>query len=436
MCVIAIKPQGVGMIQDKILQQMWDYNKDGAGYMYPDNGKVVVSKGYMNFEDFKRSLDALPNKDDLPLVLHFRITTHGGTSPENTHPFPVSSKEEHLKALDVRANLAMAHNGIISSVPKHDTNSDTQMFIKDVISPLSKLGDSDFLTTYSTLINYGIGASKLAFMDGNGDITKFGTWQEKEGVHYSNLNHEPRAAVSYYYNGTYNNKQTTKTSYLSSLKKEDMVNGDYFQVSEFLSVTMQSTYQVFPGDIVRYFEDSLTGKRSMVNMYTGDYIEHVIYHGYLEKISKKEVARLSPYFYSDYSSDKRTVFDYEPKNELIVKAEPTKFDTGIVTSAWLSNKGKPKKMTRKLKRIKVGTEITYVTKQDNLETSTINTDSWYYDLDKDLIYILLGGILTPLTDAVFTEHLNKSGDIFIKSEDKMFRGTKTFRGALFYERVI
>lgn len=200
MCVIMIKPKGKEMVDQSTLKQMWERNKDGAGFMYLNKeNKVVISKGYMTFEDFERGLNGVDDIDSVnetPMILHFRITTHGGTSPENTHPFPVSSKVEHLQALEVSCKLGMVHNGVINSVDTSKDLSDTMMFIKDVIAPLRKV-DKDFLNTFQKLISYGIGASKLAFLDSNGEITTFGTFQEVDGYQYSNLNHVPSKVTTY-----------------------------------------------------------------------------------------------------------------------------------------------------------------------------------------------------------------------------------------------
>lgn len=213
MCVIMVKPKGKEMVSKEIRRQMWDRNKDGAGFMYLNKDKkVIISKGFMTFDDFEKGLSSVKdvkNIKDTPMVLHFRITTHGGTSPENTHPFPISSVESHLQALDVSCNLAMAHNGVINSVETSATLSDTMMFIKTIVSPLSKL-DKEFLTSYEKFIKYGIGASKLAFLDNTGKITTIGDFKDVDGYLYSNTNHVPYVP--------------TKTTYSSHLYRRGKAN--------------------------------------------------------------------------------------------------------------------------------------------------------------------------------------------------------------------
>ena len=52
MCIIAIKPAGKEMIPDDIIENMFDYNSDGAGFMYPDLCAVRIRKGFMKLKEF------------------------------------------------------------------------------------------------------------------------------------------------------------------------------------------------------------------------------------------------------------------------------------------------------------------------------------------------------------------------------------------------
>ena len=44
MCIIAAKPAGVNMPDDKILENMWNRNDDGAGFMYAVAGYLLAAK--------------------------------------------------------------------------------------------------------------------------------------------------------------------------------------------------------------------------------------------------------------------------------------------------------------------------------------------------------------------------------------------------------
>lgn len=225
MCVIAVKPKDVDMPNEENLKRMWTTNKDGAGFMYTDNNKVRIEKGFMTFEELKSSLNMLSDRlkdsgktlKDIPIIMHFRITTHGGTSRANTHPFPITGEEKYLKALDVRAPMGVAHNGIIRSVDDEKDVSDTMVYIRDVLYPLSKLSKT-YVDKYKKLIETTIGYSKLAFLSGDGTINMIGDFKQsenKDGLYYSNLNHEPAKTYKYDYTNYYpkTKKELTKEDY-------------------------------------------------------------------------------------------------------------------------------------------------------------------------------------------------------------------------------
>ena len=52
MCIIVSKNIGVEIPSERVLKNCFDYNNDGAGFMYNFNGKVYMEKGYMNFRNF------------------------------------------------------------------------------------------------------------------------------------------------------------------------------------------------------------------------------------------------------------------------------------------------------------------------------------------------------------------------------------------------
>ena len=210
MCVVAIKKVGVAFPNDTSIKAMWDTNSDGAGIMYALDNKVYIEKGFMKLADMNKAINDLSKKlkkrdmtiNDLPMVLHFRITTHGGTSPEMTHPFPISSQEKHLKALDLTCDLALAHNGIISSVPVQAGLSDTATYIANVLTPLAYLNKDFYINKEGkAIMENTIGASKFAILDKNGNIEtigdfKYGTKNDTDKILFSNLSHEWDTAFS------------------------------------------------------------------------------------------------------------------------------------------------------------------------------------------------------------------------------------------------
>ena len=140
MCIIVYKPTTAKMPSKKTLQQCWFNNRDGAGYMFPSKGNVIIKKGFMKFKEFYSNLqtDLKRYGEFTPFVLHFRIQTQGGVNPQYTHPFPLSADMDDLKKLRVKTEIGIAHNGIIDiTSEKYSTTvkySDTMKFITDYLT--------------------------------------------------------------------------------------------------------------------------------------------------------------------------------------------------------------------------------------------------------------------------------------------------------------
>lgn len=236
MCVIAIKYSGINIPNEVNIQDMWDRNSDGAGFMYVLKGAVNIEKGFMTLKDFNRGLAYAEKKIiasgttvlDTPMILHFRIGTHGGNIPANTHPFPVVPSLEHLKALDVITDLGIVHNGIIDSVKPRTGISDTMEYIKSIICPIRSLS-KDFLENPQVieLFEKTIAGSKLAFLDGEGKIKTVGTFVESneddlKGIKYSNLHHE----ISWgNYLSNYTNTQSSFSNLIVKRIPDDIMKG-------------------------------------------------------------------------------------------------------------------------------------------------------------------------------------------------------------------
>lgn len=189
MCIIAAKPAGAKMPEQKYINNMFANNKDGAGFMYAHDGKVYIEKGFMNQEAFEERLEELSkvyDMDKLPMVMHFRITTHGGTKPENCHPFPVSDSIGHLKKLRTRTDLGVAHNGIITIDCRNKDISDTMEYVASQMAPLKRTvpkfyKNKDLLEMISNAIG-----SKMVILNGKGEMVFIGNFEETDGVKYSN----------------------------------------------------------------------------------------------------------------------------------------------------------------------------------------------------------------------------------------------------------
>ena len=232
MCVIVAKKMGIELPSKKILENCFDVNPDGAGLMYVnENKKIVIEKGFMTFEAFYKKLTELNKKYDLKkkaLVMHFRITTQGGTSPENCHPFPVTDDEKKLKATYLECNdVAFAHNGIISLYSMRDDKgmSDTMLLSKELLYPLFNYNKKFYKQEHNQeLIEEIIGTDKIAFLDNEEKIITIGEFKEDEGVLYSNLNHKKNYNYyNYNYNDYYNYDNYSYNNYNNHELLEELI---------------------------------------------------------------------------------------------------------------------------------------------------------------------------------------------------------------------
>ena len=232
MCVIVAKKMGIELPSKKILENCFDVNPDGAGLMYVnENKKIVIEKGFMTFEAFYKKLMELDKKYDLKkkaLVMHFRITTQGGTSPENCHPFPITDDEKKLKATYLECNdVAFAHNGIISLYSMRDDKgmSDTMLLSKELLYPLFNYNKKFYKQEHNQeLIEEIIGTDKIAFLDNEEKIITIGEFKEDEGVLYSNLNHKKNYNYyNYNYNDYYNYDNYSYNNYNNHELLEELI---------------------------------------------------------------------------------------------------------------------------------------------------------------------------------------------------------------------
>ncbi len=236
MCVIASKPMGVVMPNEATISKMWEKNPDGAGFMYTVKKRVYIEKGFMNLKELLNALAGLEKRikkldeslTDIPVVLHFRITTHGGTSPENTHPFPISPDQTLLTALELSSNVAFAHNGIIDSVSAYGSLSDTQIYSRDILSPLYKYDKQFFKNVHiQELMENTINGSRLVFLDREGTLTYVGKWEEVDGIKYSNLNHTYTPTYNYRSYTHFDSSFTSPYNSMTKAEKEEIVNRSY-----------------------------------------------------------------------------------------------------------------------------------------------------------------------------------------------------------------
>ena len=181
MCIAIYKPEGK-ILSQATLTECYDSNPDGAGFMYAENKKLHIEKGFFSFQSF---YDAFKKHENKQTVLHFRIKTHGKIDTTNCHPFAVNNA------------IGFVHNGIISGFG--DANhSDTIGFNQSILQPLvSKWGNlALFQDPIIDLIEGRIGYSKLVFLDrhGNHKIMNEHKGEWDDGIWYSNNSYKPYVA--------------------------------------------------------------------------------------------------------------------------------------------------------------------------------------------------------------------------------------------------
>lgn len=257
MCIIVAKNKGVALPTKKTLEQCFERNKDGAGIMYVKNNKVIIEKGLMTFQDFYKKLKSIKKEfgGDLTnkaIVMHFRIGTHGENDKATTHPFPISSNFNDLRATYFETDLGMAHNGIMSAYNYDRTLSDTQSFIKDYVSVFKELNKKFYLNNKVMEIisnEANISSNKLCFLDNKENIYWYGNKVIDNGVIYSNETYKPytyKSYRSYSYDYDYWYGKDYKSSYSKPKTKsytiDDFIKnrveyellqvGDYYQTNE------------------------------------------------------------------------------------------------------------------------------------------------------------------------------------------------------------
>jgi hypothetical protein len=156
MCLAIAKPARA-VIPVEHLEAGYESNPHGCGFCYPEGGKVVVVKGLLKFEDF---LKQYKEKEHLPMLVHFRMSTHGKPNFINCHPFSM-----------LNGKYALIHNGVIPISLQYPELSDTGNFSKLVMEPMLKAGIDLAKPAFVYLVEQCIGScNKVCVMDEKGRI--------------------------------------------------------------------------------------------------------------------------------------------------------------------------------------------------------------------------------------------------------------------------
>lgn len=188
MCLIVVKtPQSRWTAEAfERLEDGFRWNNDGAGFCYVQGGQVQIVKGLMTYEDLINALADHEAFDREDLVIHLRVATHGARGPANTHPFPLTSNVDLLRATKVATQTAIAHNGMLPLTSKHGL-SDTQLFIKRYLTPLGGVATNPRVLDLLRFTD-----SKFAVMTPERVLT-VGEYEKVDGWLYSNRSYDYKA---------------------------------------------------------------------------------------------------------------------------------------------------------------------------------------------------------------------------------------------------
>lgn len=222
MCIIIAKDKIGRLPSETELKNAFEYNNNGAGFMYVNNGKVIIDKGYMTFESFYKRYKELLNKynnfKNKSLVIHCRIGTSGKNNKGNTHPYPITNDTKLLKTRHIEnLDIGIVHNGIIRGYGTATGLNDTQEYITKLIYPLYEHW-KDFYKNEDMLYQIGEATnSKFAILDNTDTIYYIGDFINDNGLNFSNETYKKYTYHSYgfdynsyWYDRLYNEQEEEK----------------------------------------------------------------------------------------------------------------------------------------------------------------------------------------------------------------------------------
>lgn len=177
MCIIIYSKKGTQITKEE-LKKTWQVNPDGGGYAVIENGNIHYEKGFMNFNKFYKSFKKY-NTPEYEKVIHFRITSKGTTTKEQTHPFK-KTKPDKLKYDGKKPVYFM--NGTINSIKLEAGLNDTASYIRKYKNGIrANQAGIDLLA--------GATGARWAVVTVNGVFVSE-DFIEDNNLYYSNLNHK------------------------------------------------------------------------------------------------------------------------------------------------------------------------------------------------------------------------------------------------------
>ena len=158
MCIAIVKPKD-RTIPLSTLEHCWDTNPHGGGFALPDGtGRVTIHKT-LDWEEFTTLWHQYADPA-APMLVHFRLATHGMVNLDNCHPHRIGP------------GLAMIHNGIYHEKVPYATpqQSDTAQLIRRILRHMPP-EDVTSRSGIRLIKDQDHGWSRTALLDGDGRIT-------------------------------------------------------------------------------------------------------------------------------------------------------------------------------------------------------------------------------------------------------------------------
>jgi glutamine phosphoribosylpyrophosphate amidotransferase len=178
-CVIFVCKDRLPMEDE--LRAAWVRNSDGAGVAWWDGQKVRWRKGLMRLSDL---LELLPQLK-LPSVIHFRAATHGGITPELTHPFIISTHRPYnleLRGTLRKGEALLFHNGVENTALSQLIQV---LALKGKRLDTCHMSDSRAIALLVSLVGtvaLSMFHSKFALVDWRGEVEIRGHFYDEDGI--------------------------------------------------------------------------------------------------------------------------------------------------------------------------------------------------------------------------------------------------------------
>lgn len=190
MCIAILNKSS--MLSKKSLKNCWDNNYHGAGIGYIDGNELRSYHESTSFDSFYEEYKFIRQLTDQPMMLHFRIATHG-MGKDMLHPHEVT-----------HGKVTLVHNGIIRGLGDNRI-SDTREFAELLgnFRPKS-VAFIDHKGVRGFAMHLLGGTNKVILMDNRGAFRilneTLGHWDKNKDTWYSNGSYKGRQDYVWYGN--------------------------------------------------------------------------------------------------------------------------------------------------------------------------------------------------------------------------------------------